>query len=228
MDKLNNIDELKLHVLIEIKGDFNEETTSGIIIGNEATKYNKDAHAVRNGVLTKMPHWINWEAMKWKTDYFPKVGDKVIFDFVDASSDNAMRVTHGGKIYIILPYTSLIMAFNDKGYVRMLNGFLLAQKVLKRAKGVYKGIEVTKDEYYDDIYHIKYDGKPNISYKEQGMMSGETRAYVDDPSIVAGDKMYMTRASSFPVLEDPLHWKFSEKTYYVMQRKDIIAEVIEL
>jgi hypothetical protein len=226
MEKIKNINNIELHngnCLIKISGDYNTETKSGIFIGDEAVKYNKNVHATRTGILTKLPTYICWGDMRWETDSFPERGDEVWADFVDMSEENAMRITDGSNIYVILPFTSLLMARNKSGDIKLLNGYLLAQKV---------PIPMTeldiKQRYYDDIYYIKYDGKPNLRYKEQGALDGSKKAYVDDTSITAGDEMYMTRTSAYPILEESLHWRFSKETYYCMQRKDIICEVEEL
>jgi hypothetical protein len=224
MEKIESIENIKLHnghCLIEVGNNYHLETKGGVLIGEEVVKYNKDVHTKRTGILTRMPTWIHWESERWVTDYFPDVGSEVWVDFVDLGE--AMRVTCNDKIYAIVKYTSLVMARNDKQGIRMLNGYLLAQKV----PIPMKELEI-EQQYYDDIYYIKYDGKANLSYQEQGALDGSKKAYIDDTSITAGDKMYMTRASAYPILEEKFYWKFSEETFYFLQRKDVIAEVLEL
>jgi hypothetical protein len=91
----------------------------------------------------------------------------------------------------------------------MLNGYLLGQKVKIPDNPLW-----FKDQYYDDIYEIKYDGKPNLSYKDE--------QYVDDPLIKTG-MIVMTRASSYPKLEQNMYAEFSKEDYYLFQRKDVVS-----
>ena len=218
MEKIKDINSIKLinsKTLIEVESkQFNKETTSGIIVGDQ--NYNKDVHAIRYGVLRGMPVKMNYKT--WKTDYYPEINSEVWFDFT--ATLDATYVEHDGKIYLVLPYESLIVARSSNKGIRCLNGYLLAQKVLQYAKGdIVKGVEMTSDRYYDDIYMIKYAGKPNLSYTDE--------RYVDDKSITEGMRV-MTRASNYPILEEKIHWKFNNETYYYFQRRDVVGKVEEL
>lgn len=213
MNKVNNISTARLinsNCLIEIADVFNRKTESGIIVGH--VDYHKAVHAIRFGVLTRMPDQFNWEKASWVTDSFPDEGDDVIFDYLDAHE--APLIESKGKTYLVLPYFSLLVARSPSGGTKLLNGYLLAQKQpIPMSK-----LEV-KQRYYDDIYKIVYSGKSNLSYKESKQ--------VDDTSITAND-IIMTRSSAYPVLEESLHAKFSDETYYYFKRTDVIAKVEEL
>lgn len=236
MENLNNINHLRLlnsNCLIEIEGIVNteqtgetyivnEKTESGIIIGGEVATYNKADHAIRYGKIIRMPEQINWDKARWKTDVFPNPGDEVWFDYLDAK--NSEMVKYNGKIHIILSYFSLIVARSPLGDIKLLNGYLLAQKTPIKKES---DLQITQ-QYYDDIYDIKMAGKPNIRYKpERDKYGSIVREHIDDKSITEGMTV-MTKAGGYPILEDKLHMKFSKETYHYMQRRDIIAKVEEI
>lgn len=212
MTKINNIKPILINgnCLIRVEStDFDRETTSGLQLD---PAYNKGVHAKRHGVLIKMFDSKDWKSQKWTTNDFPNEGDEVWFDYLDGK--DAPSIENEGKNYIILPFTSLIMARNSSGDIKLLNGYLLAQK----APIVSSKMDII-ERYYDDIYIIKYAGEPNVSYRDDG-----ERKYIDDISITANDTI-MTRASAYPKLEDKMHWRFSEETYYLLQRRDCIGRV---
>lgn len=218
MTKINNLDNILINgnCLIEVETvDFNTESTSGLVLD---PAYNKGTHARRFGILAHMFDSIDWQDQKWITNDFPDDGDEVFFDYLDAK--DSPEIECDGKNYIILPFTSLIMARNSSGDVKLLNGYLLAQK----APIAQNELDI-EQRYYDDIYVIKYAGEPNISYRADGDIMGKNvRRNVDDKSITANDTI-MTKQSAYPVLEESMHWRFSEETYYTFQRKDCVARV---
>lgn len=214
IDNVQNIDLLNGQCLIEIEGlannegVFETETTGGIITSGSVYKYNKGSQAKRYGILSRMPITMQKDA-SWVTDYYPEEGSEVWFNF--QAVEDATKIECEGKIYLIIAYTELVLARNASGELMVLNGYLLAQKAQKP----HNKLHIT-EEYYDDIYVIKYEGKPNISYKD--------KRYIDDPSITVGMTV-MTRISSYPRLENKMYWKFSESEYLVFQRKDVVSEV---
>ncbi len=225
MEKIKDIDRITLingNCLIEIEGThkgegvFNDTTTSGLYVGN--TSYHKNVHVLRYGKLARLPDKINWNKMRWKTDSFPELGSEVWFDYLAAHDPELLRADD--KIYLVLKYQSIIVARSSSGDIKLLNGYLLAQKHPKKGSEIFEH----KQQYYDDVYDIKFDGKPNLSYKDEDDLRGNTRQVFEDKSIMAGGT-YMTKASAYPVLEEYPHNKFSTETYYYFQRKDIIARV---
>lgn len=224
MEKIKNIQDIKLpnaNCLIEVVGRFNLETESGIYLGEELAKYNKGERAVRYGKLVRLPDKINWKKAPWKTSVFPNEGDEIWFDYLQGK--DATIVEYEGRKLMILPYFKLFLARNSSNDIKLLNGYLLAQKHPKKGSELLEH----KQEHYDDIYDIKFAGKPNQSYKVEKDLTGMTREQFDDTSITEGMTV-MTRASAYPVLEEYPHNKFSEETYYIMQRRDVCAEVYEL
>ena len=217
MEQIQNINTTTLYnsnCLIKVEGlsthegIFEEKTKGGIYTGGSVYKYNKGKQALRMGTLIKLPDRLAKDR-EWETDYFPELGSEVWFDYTEM--DNPNKVKCGDDVYVIMRYNNLIMARNDKQGVRMLNGYLLAKKALKPQNKLY-----IKDEYYDDIYTIEYDGKPNLWYKDE--------RYVDDPSIKTGMTV-MTRLDSYPKLENSMYWKFSKEDYYYFQRNQVVSEV---
>ena len=217
MEKIDNVQNINLlngQCLIEIEGLANEEgvfeekTTGGIYTGGSVYKYNKGSQAKRTGILTRMPTTMQKDA-SWVTDYYPEEGSEVWFNF--QAVEDATKIECEDKIYLIIKYTELVLARNASGELMVLNGYLLAQKAQKPTNKLH-----ITEEYYDDIYVIKYAGKCNLSYSDE--------KYIDDPSIKVGMTV-MTRTSSYPRLENKMYWKFSEEEYVVFQRKDVVSEV---
>lgn len=203
--------------LIEIEDRFDRSTTSGIIVGS--VDYNKGEHAIRYGILRKLPDSFNWDKASWKTDSFPDEGLEVWFDYLDAHETT--MVEYGEYKCIILPYFSLILARYPDGGIKLLNGYLLAKK-----QPIIENNPLDfKQRYYDDIYEVVHAGYPNISYKpDKDKFGNITREIVDDKSIVEG-MIVMTRSSAYPALEDKLHRRFGNEELFYFQRKDVIGRV---
>jgi len=217
MEKIDNLKDIKLlnsNCLIEIEGlvteegIFETETKGGIITDGSIYKYNKGTQAKRHATLVRLPHTIE-KKPEWMTDAYPKENSEIWFNF--QALEDATKVECQDKIYVIIKYNDLIMARNDSQGVMLLNGYLLAQKAQKPPNK----LSIT-EEYYEDIYVIKYEGKPNLSYKDG--------RYLDDPSITVGMTV-MTRMSTYPRLENKMYWKFSEEEYVYFQRQQVISEV---
>jgi hypothetical protein len=218
--KISDIKLINGNCLVEIEGRFYQSTESGIDVGN--TAYNKSDHTIRYGKLTRMPNAFNWDKALWRTDYFPDEGDEVWFDYLDAKDTTEVR--EDGKLYIILPFKSLILARNSLRGIKVLNGYLLAKKQPIKENNPLD----FKQRYYDDIYEIIYAGKANSWYKpEKDKYGNIIREFFDDQSIAEGD-IVMTRASGYPLFEDSLHRKFVQDELYYLQRRDIVAKVFEL
>jgi hypothetical protein len=225
--KLNDIPTSELknnNCLVEIEDIWNKETTSGILVGD--TAYNKNVHIKRYGKLVHMPANIEWKKARWKPAEFPDIGDEVWFDYM--ALIEPVLIESNGSIYLLLDVFKLILARSVRKGIICLNGYVLAQKRLKQAAGMHNGIEILEDEYYGDIYDIKYAGKPNLWYTpDESLQGGITRESWDDKTIGVGSTV-LTKASNYPILEESLHWKFKDETFYYFQRRDVMAKVEEL
>lgn len=152
------------------------------------------------------------EKNNYETDIEVEPGDEVWFSSsAFATSEREGRLFKvDDRTFIVMDYHRLYMKERD-GVSQMLNGYMLLEPVEKYRDSI---IELPKKEYYSDIYRLAKRGEP-IRYIGK---------YYDDPAIKEGDYVY-TRFKHYPKLEELGHRYYSDKTYYIVQPKEIVGTV---
>ena len=206
----------KNHVLVEVIDDTGFLTISNtdIQLGNtkDGLKYSEGEFSTRRGYLITMPNKIDYSesGTPWKNEDRPNVGDIVYFDYL--TGKNCTHCEYEGKIYYILPFRSLVLSLNanmDTNTIQMLNGFILADTVLRPRISELE----YKDTYYPDRFLIKRIGSPNKEYLD---------GLIDDEGVKVGD-VVLTRFRNYQQLEADYQLRLDGNKYVFFQRKEIIG-----
>lgn len=227
--QIKNLESIRLpnnKVLIEYFNQ-NEELHYGDIslkvqphnyASSDLTSSGRGRHLERSGVAVKVCDRIkthvrytrkgNEQQIKWNwyTDVEITPGEKVWFP--SSAFDNAPKFHYGGRNFLVTDYHRLYMSES-----RMLNGYLLCEKVQKPASSSVISDPTIK--YYDQIYRVFRRGNP-VTY---------IRLYQDIPEYISEGDYIMTRGDVYPKLEEEGHKMFSDKTLYIFQGKEVISKV---
>lgn len=220
MIKLKNLKGkiIKNFVLVEIINDTDHLTVGSIDVkigvSPSGEKYAEAEQSVRRGYVVVLPKKIDYSeaGTPFYNSARPDVGDVVYFDYLTGL--HCEKATYQGKIYYIIPYYSLILALNSKmdvSTIKMLNGNILAQKVLKERSSK---LEI-KDTFFEDRFTIKKIGECNYDY-----MDGS----IDDDNIKEGD-VVLTKFKNYPELEPAYQLRMDGDSYIYFKRNTIIGVI---
>lgn len=222
IDDILNAKPLPGKVLIEVfdknstlsYGSLNLHVKVGEAIGaSDRTATGDGEHMERSGKVVAVCDYVKpTEKYNYDTKVEVGAGDEVWF----SSSAFAVSEREGRlfkvdeRRFIIMDYHRLYMRERD-GESQMLNGYMLLEAVEKVNDSI---IELPSPEYYEDVYRLVKRAEP-IEYVDK---------YYDDPAIKEGDLVY-TRFKNYPKLEEMGHRHYSDKTYYIVQPKEIVGTV---
>lgn len=220
MIKLKNLNGkiIKNFVLVEIINDTDHLTVGNIDVkigvSPSGEKYAEAEQSVRRGYVITLPKKITYSeaGTPFYNSARPKVGDVVYFDYLTGL--NCDHATCEGKIYYILPYYSLILALNsemDVSTIKMLNGYILAQKLLKERSSE---LEI-KDSFFEDRFTVKKIGECNTEYMDES---------IDDDNIKEGD-VVLTKFKNYPELEPAYQLRMDGNSYIYFKRNTIVGVI---
>jgi hypothetical protein len=195
-------------------GSLNLHVKVGEAIGaSDMTATGDGEHMERSGIVIAACDRVEpTEKNNYETDIEVESGDEVWFSSsAFATSEREGRLFRiDDRTFIVMDYHRLYMKERNE-VSQMLNGYMLLEPVEKKHDSI---IHRPTTEYYSDVYRLAKRAEP-IRYVDK---------YYDDPAVKEGDYVY-TRFKHYPKLEELGHRYYSDKTYYIVQPKEIVGTV---
>ena len=188
--------------------------------------YEREIHAVTTGEVIKVPPRLIYNpklaggSVEFDVDMELDVGDKAFFHYLIQENclDKGKYVETENDIYFFVPYDQIYCAERKKEVV-MINGWLLIEPILEDAftSDIILTPDTVKGQPKQTEGIVRYVGKAVRQYLYQ-------RDIVEnDDEVNVGDKIMFLQDSDIP-LQYELHANLEgKKTFFRMQRKDILG-----
>ena len=198
------------NVLVRIDFNPSEDTVrpSGIIIsGMAGVEWNDSKYMPRFGVVVKTPdHLVNRsfdniesgaELMGWETEVEIKDGDLVYFGAMISANAEALEVD--GDLYLLIPYSRIILRVRDEE-LTPVNGYVLLEEVVEKVR--VDGLILEVGDFQDKrLGVVTHNGRNNDSYFASDAV---------DADVEIGDKVIFS-GKFFGHLESDIFAKLPEE-----------------
>lgn len=227
LDSLDNVKPINNLVIVKPNPDNTSLKVGKGFILYLATQYDPLRYATTTGVVVKVPDKLdNFEissnaSLQYDTDLEVQVGDTVIFHYLtrDANVRDGRILTINDEEYFQIRYDRLFCAIRNDEII-MLNGTLIVEADREELESEFLITQHTNKKSQTRGV-VRYAGSPLKGYRDFPDDGG------DLDEVAVGDHIIFRSVDALPLQNDTQQLIDRGKTYYRMQRRDVLLKLEE-